>query len=98
YGKEITNYIDNAGKKASTQLGKSAPDFAPALDAARHLEQAGAKMLVRQINPSSDTARLNRALCQAERGLLIPQGLPNRQWYRHAIFAPGVYTGYAAVV
>jgi N-acetylated-alpha-linked acidic dipeptidase len=29
---------------------------------------------------------------------LIPEGLPNRPWYRHAIYAPGVYTGYAAVV
>jgi len=25
-------------------------------------------------------------------------GLPNRPWYRHTIYAPGEYTGYAAVV
>jgi N-acetylated-alpha-linked acidic dipeptidase len=24
--------------------------------------------------------------------------LPNRPWFRHAIYAPGQYTGYAAVV
>jgi N-acetylated-alpha-linked acidic dipeptidase len=30
--------------------------------------------------------------------LLVPQGLPHRKWYRHAIYAPGEYTGYAAVV
>jgi N-acetylated-alpha-linked acidic dipeptidase len=24
--------------------------------------------------------------------------LPNRPWYRHTIYAPGEYTGYAAVV
>jgi N-acetylated-alpha-linked acidic dipeptidase len=24
--------------------------------------------------------------------------LPNRPWYHHAIYAPGQYTGYAAVV
>jgi N-acetylated-alpha-linked acidic dipeptidase len=35
---------------------------------------------------------------QAERALLIPEGLPHRPWYRHAIYAPGEYTGYAAVV
>jgi len=29
---------------------------------------------------------------------LIPDGLPDRTWYRHAIYAPGRYTGYAAVV
>jgi N-acetylated-alpha-linked acidic dipeptidase len=26
------------------------------------------------------------------------EGLPNRPWFRHAIYAPGQYTGYAAVV
>jgi N-acetylated-alpha-linked acidic dipeptidase len=30
--------------------------------------------------------------------LLTPEGLPHRPWYRHAIYAPGEYTGYAAVV
>jgi N-acetylated-alpha-linked acidic dipeptidase len=29
---------------------------------------------------------------------LIPEGLPRRPWFRHAIYAPGEYTGYAAVV
>jgi N-acetylated-alpha-linked acidic dipeptidase len=24
--------------------------------------------------------------------------LPRRAWFRHAFFAPGVYTGYAAVI
>ncbi len=24
--------------------------------------------------------------------------MPNRPWYHHAIYAPGQYTGYAAVV
>jgi N-acetylated-alpha-linked acidic dipeptidase len=30
--------------------------------------------------------------------LLAPEGLPGRPWFRHVIFAPGEYTGYAAVV
>ncbi|MGA8272634.1 MAG: transferrin receptor-like dimerization domain-containing protein, partial [Candidatus Sulfotelmatobacter sp.] len=34
----------------------------------------------------------------AERALLVPEGLPHRPWFRHAIYAPGEYTGYAAVV
>ena len=41
---------------------------------------------------------MNTALRSAERALLIPEGLPNRPWYHHAIYAPGQYTGYAAVV
>jgi N-acetylated-alpha-linked acidic dipeptidase len=40
----------------------------------------------------------NAQLANAERALLIPEGLPHRPWYRHAIFAPGEFTGYAAVV
>jgi N-acetylated-alpha-linked acidic dipeptidase len=41
---------------------------------------------------------LNQTLIAAERAMLSPQGLPNRPWFRHVIFAPGQYTGYAAVV
>jgi N-acetylated-alpha-linked acidic dipeptidase len=41
---------------------------------------------------------LNIALAQAERAFLTEGGLPNRPFFRHAIFAPGEYTGYAAVV
>jgi N-acetylated-alpha-linked acidic dipeptidase len=28
----------------------------------------------------------------------VPDGLPHRPWFRHSIYAPGEYTGYAAVV
>ena len=55
-------------------------------------------MLHKQQNPGVDSAKLNQSLRQAERALLIPEGLPNRPWFRHAIYAPGQYTGYAAVV
>jgi N-acetylated-alpha-linked acidic dipeptidase len=37
-------------------------------------------------------------LRQAEADLLSEAGLPNRPWFRHTIYAPGEYTGYAAVV
>lgn len=98
YGKEISAYIDAARKKAETKFPGKVPDFAAATNAATHLTNAGAAMLKKQNNSSSDAARLNQALRQTERALLIPEGLPNRRWYRHAIYAPGVYTGYAAVV
>jgi N-acetylated-alpha-linked acidic dipeptidase len=98
YGKEITVYIDAAKKKAESKLGARAPDFSAAAEAAKHLEDAGAKIHARQENPPSDTVRLNRALRDAESALLLSEGLPNRPWYHHAIYAPGQYTGYAAVV
>jgi N-acetylated-alpha-linked acidic dipeptidase len=37
---------------------------------------------------------VNRSLYQAEQKLLTENGLPRRGWYRHAIYAPGFYTGY----
>jgi N-acetylated-alpha-linked acidic dipeptidase len=47
--------------------------------------------------PGSDAqlAALNQTLIQSERRLTDPAGLPRRPWYRHLIYAPGVYSGYA---
>jgi N-acetylated-alpha-linked acidic dipeptidase len=98
YGKEINAYLDAAHKRAREKFGEPALDFAPVNAAARHFEAAGAKMLAKQKNPPRDVARLNQTLLATERALLVPQGLPRRPWYRHAIYAPGEYTGYAAVV
>ncbi|WP_036602483.1 transferrin receptor-like dimerization domain-containing protein [Olivibacter sitiensis] len=36
----------------------------------------------------------NGRLYQAEKSLLLEQGLPRRPWYKHSIYAPGFYTGY----
>ena len=72
--------------------------FAEALAAAQRFQKAGGQMRQVQSTASGDFARLNQALSGAERALLIPQGLPNRPWFRHVIYAPGEYTGYAAVV
>ncbi len=47
----------------------------------------------------SDRARLvkiNDALVQAERQFIDARGLRGRAWYKHQIYAPGFYTGYAA--
>ncbi|HVO79673.1 MAG TPA: M28 family metallopeptidase [Terriglobales bacterium] len=98
YGKEIAAYIAASRKQAEAEFPGHAPSFAAAAEAARHFEQAGAKMLSRQKKSADDPARINRTLREVERALLIPEGLPHRPWYHHAIYAPGEYTGYAAVV
>jgi N-acetylated-alpha-linked acidic dipeptidase len=98
YGKEILVYLDAAKNKGKDHFGDKAPDFSPAVEAARHLQEAGAKILQKQRRLPAAPDRLNATLRQAERALLIPEGLPNRPWYHHAIYAPGQYTGYAAVV
>jgi N-acetylated-alpha-linked acidic dipeptidase len=102
YGKEIAAYVDAARKRSEQEFGGDSPSFADVSSAAAHFEKAGAKILSHQrnaMNPGKlGVEPLNQALRDAERGLLIPSGLPNRPWYRHAIYAPGEYTGYAAVV
>jgi len=44
----------------------------------------------------SRLAKINDALVQAERQFIDPKGLRGRAWYKHQIYAPGFYTGYAA--
>ncbi len=98
YGKEILVYLDAAKNKSKERFGDKTPDFSAALEGARHLQEAGAKMLQKQRKMPGAPDRMNAKLREAERALLIPEGLPNRPWFHHAIYAPGQYTGYAAVV
>ena len=37
---------------------------------------------------------LNHELIESERRLTNADGLPRRPWYKHLLYAPGVYTGY----
>jgi len=98
YGREILVYLEAAKNKSKERFGDKGPDLTAAFEGARHLQEAGAKILQRQRKTSGVTDRMNVRLREAERALLIPEGLPNRPWFRHAVFAPGQYTGYAAVV
>ncbi len=98
YGKEITAYLEAARKRSEDKFGKGGLDFDAVDSAARRFQSAGAKILAKQKNPPHDASRLNQALIDAERAMLVPQGLPHRPFFRHVIYAPGEYTGYAAVV
>ncbi|HEY2823171.1 MAG TPA: transferrin receptor-like dimerization domain-containing protein [Candidatus Acidoferrum sp.] len=44
---------------------------------------------------SSSLTEVNALLIESERKLLTAEGLPNRPWFKHQIYAPGFYTGYA---
>ncbi len=97
YAKEIAEYITAAKTKArdmgltlDTTTADAAAQKLLAAAQAVHAKQAGA--------PAGGNAQLNTALRAAETDLLSETGLPNRAWYKHTIYAPGQYTGYAAVV
>ncbi|MBI4877813.1 MAG: M28 family peptidase [Acidobacteria bacterium] len=46
--------------------------------------------------PAGEVAELNRILRGCERALTLEEGLPDRPWYKHQLYAPGLYTGYSA--
>ena len=96
YGREIASYLESAQKHAAS--GHLSLDFGAALTAAHRFTEAGAAIRAYQLNPPSNAALLNQALRTAEENLLNPDGLPHRSWYKHTIYAPGEFTGYAAVV
>jgi N-acetylated-alpha-linked acidic dipeptidase len=96
YAREISSYIDAAKQKSKDQ-GLSL-DLGPAQAAAVRFSAAAEHVHRQQTAASGDLAKLNLELRQAEADLLSEAGLPNRPWFRHTIYAPGEYTGYAAVV
>jgi N-acetylated-alpha-linked acidic dipeptidase len=72
---------------AVDQLNHSAADYKKALD---HANADGGSGLA-----SASLAEVNRLLIESEHKLTTPEGLPNRPWYKHQLYAPGFYTGYA---
>jgi N-acetylated-alpha-linked acidic dipeptidase len=41
-------------------------------------------------------AEVNQTLYRSERTMLSAEGLPGRAWFKHQLYAPGLYTGYSA--
>jgi len=104
YGRQVLEYandIEEQATKASADGAKQI-DFAGLKAAADGFARAGAAaraqaeaLLAGGAAPDAAAlARVNRALIMAERDLIEPTGLPDRPWYRHVIYAPGLYTGY----
>jgi N-acetylated-alpha-linked acidic dipeptidase len=44
---------------------------------------------------AASIAEVNKMLMDSERKLTNTAGLPNRPWFKHQLYAPGFYTGYA---
>jgi len=74
-------------------------NFAPLLNALDSLNHA-ASQYDRAYNHALTDGRsavarsVNEQLIQAERALTSSEGLRNRPWYVHMLYAPGFYTGY----
>ena len=79
-------------------------DFAPLDNAVAHLkraahdydeayEAASSKGLALSV---TQRAQVDTVLQGLEQVLTAQEGLPGRPWYKHLVYAPGVYTGYGA--
>jgi N-acetylated-alpha-linked acidic dipeptidase len=79
-------------------------DLAPLKNAAAALAVGARELDERYAAALGDPAKLGREratavnaeLRRAEQALLSANGLPGRGWYRHMVYAPGLYTGYGA--
>ena len=65
------------------------------LESAGRESQALRATSLQSLGPAK-IAEVNRALSGVEQALLTPEGLIGRPWYKHTVFAPGSYAGYAA--
>jgi N-acetylated-alpha-linked acidic dipeptidase len=68
-------------------LTRSAAEYRKALEQAS--ANGGAALAAASI------AEVNKMLMDSERKLTNTGGLPNRPWFKHQLYAPGFYTGYA---
>jgi N-acetylated-alpha-linked acidic dipeptidase len=90
-----------AAKRKAQEAGLSGMDFSQLEAADLRFLAAAQRVHARQLAPAGDMTtlgKLNNALRLTESAFISEEGLPNRPWYRHIVFAPGEFTGYAAVV
>ena len=80
-------------------------NFAPLDNAVESLQRSSAEYqkVLERVSANGGAAlaagsvqEVNALLMQSEHKLTTPEGLPGRFWYKHELYAPGVYTGYAA--
>jgi N-acetylated-alpha-linked acidic dipeptidase len=82
YGRDLLVYLDDVAKVAGER--KVSVDLARARAAAQAI--AGVPSPAPVSGAPAD--RVNAALLRAERDLLAPEGIPDRPWFRHLVYAP----------
>jgi N-acetylated-alpha-linked acidic dipeptidase len=103
YAAEIARAANNLVSRATTE-GISGDSLGAVTDAAAQLSASASRAsqaldAVSRVPLDPPNAKeINRALAGVEQELLSPEGLAGRPWYKHTIYAPGLYAGYAAQV
>jgi N-acetylated-alpha-linked acidic dipeptidase len=98
-------YADELTQLAAQRYGEGGLDMSDVYAAVRRLGDAGEafdegiERVSGQGSPwlagrDDELRDINKEIYQTERDLANPDGLPRREWFRHTIYAPGLYTGY----
>ena len=106
YANQIREYFDESIRLAKHRHLDSVIDEKSINDAVKNFSEEAMRLekerqeLVTDADKSSSSAaklrRLNDALMGAERAFIDERGLRGRPWYKHEIYAPGIFTGYAS--
>jgi N-acetylated-alpha-linked acidic dipeptidase len=80
-----TDYTNELSKYVDSLSKNFAPHTFPVL------EQAVAKL-----EKTSSLKKVNNRLTYFERGFLSEEGIKGREWFKHVVYAPGVWTGYSS--
>jgi N-acetylated-alpha-linked acidic dipeptidase len=99
--------IDDPKRPLTAPAAEAVPpilNFAPLENASMALNRSAAeyRKAYEKVNlnggsnlASASLADVNKLLMESERKLTNAEGLPNRPWFKHQIYAPGFYTGYS---
>ena len=101
YASEIGRMESDLISRASQQTGE-AQSLEPVAEASAELSASASRAALylrilgsEPVDPEK-ARELNHALVSVEQGLLSESGLAGRPWFKHTIYAPGSYAGYAA--
>lgn len=102
YASKIEHTSTDVFVRASNASRTDEDSMEPVLDAAARLSASAsrASQALRSISDApldpGQAAQINHALANVEQAFLAPEGLTSRPWFKHVIYAPGTYAGYAA--
>lgn len=97
YARQINKYIAEEKRKAAEEESLKSIDFTATTNAALEFTGVATKvdslLITRKISSYSE---INSSLMEIERAFTDDDGLPQSPWFKHQIYAPGFYTGYAS--
>jgi N-acetylated-alpha-linked acidic dipeptidase len=96
----VTGYLDEIERLEKQKGRPNLSELRTVLDALRKSANAFDAAYARALPKTSSAAparlaAINDLLFHSERTLMLANGLPRREWFKHAIYAPGAYTGYS---